>query len=127
MNYWLVLTVDSMLILDFCKKSDNIYKIMSELGNTYKLAEETILKRYATELGPKGQSQSWKIAAIRDDREANRDSSILTLFAADVEAEVDRLLSLQPVAIDIPKKPTEPNKIAVEPPTPHGGLDLEWG
>ena len=100
---------------------------LSEMAKNYKLAEETVLKRYATEPGNKGQSQAWKISAIRDDRLAGRDSSTLTTFVDDIEMEVNRLLNLRPVAIDIPKKPVEPNKISVEPPTPHGGLDLEWG
>jgi hypothetical protein len=101
---------------------------LSEMAKTYRQAEEMVLKRYATESGEKGQSQAWKIPAIRDDRKnGHLDTSVLDLFQTDVEKEVNRLLAMQPIVVEIPKKASEPKKlVAVEPPQPHGGLDLNW-
>ena len=67
---------------------------LSEMAKTYRQAEEMVLKRYTTEPGDKGQNQSWKVAAIASDRLAQRDSSVLSLFADDVEKQVERLLYL---------------------------------
>lgn len=110
---------------------------LSEMANRYRMAEEIVLKRYATELGPKGQCQKWKIKAIADDRKNGRfDTSILTLLVEDVEMEVNRLLSAKPIIQElcskkvceplavVEKKPAEPIEPSL-PESPHG-IDLGW-
>ena len=64
---------------------------MSELGDLYKQAEEMVLQVYETKPGSNGLSQSWKIAALKEDRISNRRSGIVDQFILDVEATVDRL------------------------------------
>lgn len=107
---------------------------MTEMAETYKTAEELVLKRYATQPGEKGQCQKWKIPAIAQDRKDGRlETSVLKLFQEDVEREVDRLLLVKPIvkklcekACEAPavveKKPASPNGL---PEDPHG-IDLEW-
>jgi hypothetical protein len=118
------------------------------------MAEEIVLKRYATELGSKGQCQKWKIKAIANDRRDGRlDTSVLQLLMEDIEKEVEQLLAVKPIVQElckksceppavIEKKPAEPEpKKACEPPAviekkpaeptqslpgnPHG-IDLDW-
>jgi len=108
---------------------------MTEMADRYRMAEEIVLKRYATELGQKGQCQKWKITAIADDRRDKRfDTSVLELFVDDVERDVERLLSVKPIVQELCKKTCEPlavvEKKPVEtepslPESPHG-IDLDW-
>jgi hypothetical protein len=108
---------------------------MTEMAERYKMAEEIVLKRYATELGQKGQCQKWKITAIANDRKDGRlDTSVLELFMEDVSREVERLLSVKPIVQELCKKACEPVAVAEKKPvepepslpeSPHG-IDLDW-
>jgi hypothetical protein len=107
---------------------------MTEMADRYRMAEEIVLKRYATELGPKGQCQKWKIKSIADDRKDGRlDTSVLNLFMDDVSREVERLLAVKPIVQELCKKACEPPAVVEKKPaspeslpeSPHG-IDLEW-
>jgi hypothetical protein len=107
---------------------------MTEMAERYKMAEEIVLKRYATELGPKGQCQKWKITAIAQDRKDRRlDTSVLELFMDEVEREVNRLISVKPIVQELCKKACEPPAVVEKKPaepeslpeSPHG-IDLDW-
>lgn len=113
MPYILVLGCMAMLTLDFF--SFLIHnQTMSEMGDRYRKAQEIVLKRYATEPGEKGQSQEWKIKAIEEDRAGNRfNTSIMEIFADDVEREVNRLLSIRPIVQKLSEKTCE--KVSTEP------------
>lgn len=108
---------------------------MTEMANRYRMAEEVVLKRYATELGQKGQCQKWKIKAIANDRKDGRlDTSVLGLFMEEVEREVNRLLSVKPIIQELCNKACEPPSVAekkpAEPtqslPDTLNGIDLNW-
>jgi len=108
---------------------------MTEMADRYRMAEEIVMKRYATELGPKGQCQKWKIKAIASDRKDGRlDTSVLELLMEDVEKEVNRLLSVKPIVQELCKKACEPPAVVEKKPaepepslpeSPHG-IDLDW-
>lgn len=82
------------------------------------MAEETVLKRYATEFGPKGQCQKWKITAIANDRKNGRlETSVLELFVDDVEREVDRILDVKPIIQELcPKEACDPPDVVEKRP-----------
>ena len=101
------------------------------------MAEEIVMKRYATELGPKGQCQKWKIKAIASDRKDGRlDTSVLELFIDEVECEVNRLISVKPIVQELcSKKVCEPVAVAEKKPVepepslpdnPPNSIDLGW-
>jgi len=94
------------------------------MAEKYKMAEEIVLKRYATELGPKGQCQKWKITAIANDRRDGRfDTSVLELFMEDVSREVERLLSVKPITQELcSKKACEPPSVVEKKPAPSESL-----
>jgi hypothetical protein len=108
---------------------------MTEMADRYRMAEEIVLKRYATEPGEKGQCQKWKITAIAKDRKDGRlDTSVLELFMEDVEREVNRLLAVKPIVQELCKKACEPPSVVEKKPaepepslpdSPHG-IDLDW-
>jgi hypothetical protein len=108
----------------------------TEMADRYRMAEEIVLKRYATEPGSKGQCQKWKIKAIADDRKDGRlDTSVIELFIGEIEREVDSSIvsAIKPTAQEFPKK--EPEKLSVvdkkpaepiEPRLPENETDLGW-
>lgn len=108
---------------------------MTEMADRYRMAEEIVMKRYATELGSKGQCQKWKIKSIADDRRDGRlDTSVLELFMDEVEHEVNRLLLVKPIVQELCKKACEPPTVAEKKPAepepslpdiPHN-IDLDW-
>lgn len=88
------------------------------------MAEEIVLKRYATELGQKGQCQKWKITAIARDRADGRlDTSVLELFMDDVERVANRLEIVKPVVKELcSKKACEPPAVVEKKPAPSESL-----
>src|ERR1035437_4943459 len=109
---------------------------MSEMADRYRMAEEIVLKRYATELNRKGQCQKWKIIAIANDRKDGRlDTSVLELFMEEIEQEVNRIELVKPIVEKLCKKAYEPPAVVEKKPAdpangglpekPHG-VDLDW-
>ena len=103
----------------------------------YKKAQETVLKRYATEPAERGQSQEWKIGTIAqitatpDEQLTDYDIRTFHSFMEDVEAEMNNTVTTvvppikklrEPLAV-VEKKPAgcEPSL----PENPHG-IDLGW-
>jgi hypothetical protein len=88
-----------------------------------------LLKRrrpWETEPDELGRSQKWKIVALREDQESNKDSGIVQSFIREVEETVDLLERVTPVIKALCKKSMEEsgsiskNSVSVEPITPHG-------
>jgi hypothetical protein len=107
----------------------------------YKKAQDVVLKRYATEPGQKGASQSWKIqrlseiASTPDDELTDYDVRTFHEYMNDVEEEANRIETVKPIVQELCKKaceppavvekqPAEPDKPSL-PEDPHG-IDLSW-
>ena len=93
---------------------------MSETASKYKLAEEMVLTRWATERDSKGQCQKWKVKAVKDDRANKVDSGVLDLLVEEIEKIVTALETV-PTVFDSNKNPdvSAREKVSVEPITPH--------
>lgn len=103
----------------------------------YKKAQDIVLKRYATEPGSKGQSQTWKIERIEkimatpDEQLTDYELRTFSEFLDEVEEEMCRIEVAIPNVIRPPekvaaveKKPAEPEPRL--PDTTNHGIDLDW-
>ena len=104
----------------------------------YKKAQDTVLKRYATDSGSKGQSQFWKVSQIErimatpDEKLTDCDIRMFAEFLNEVEEELNRIEMAIPNVIRPPtekvaaveKKPAEPEPRLPDP-SAHG-IDLDW-
>jgi predicted AAA+ superfamily ATPase len=115
---------------------------MSATGDNYKTAQETVLKRYATELGSRGQSQKYKITDIAritatpNDQLTSFDIRTFHEYMDEIEEEMTRIEIAKPI-VEVSAVKKEPEKLAVAdkkpaeptepslPESPHG-IDLDW-